>query len=75
MNSASFTLPQQVSIITRIMIAVLLGISLYLMGVFVWSIGYQLIHVGKILPGVSVAGVDLSGLDRGDAAEKLSQTL
>ena len=75
MNSASFTLPPQVSSITRIMIAVLLGISLYLMGAFVWSIGYQLIHVGKILPGVSVAGVDLSGLNRGDAAEKLSQTL
>lgn len=75
MNSASFTLPQQASIITRIMIAVLLGISLFLMGAFVWSIGYQLIHIGKILPGVSVAGVDLSGLNRGDAAEKLSQTL
>jgi vancomycin resistance protein YoaR len=75
MNSASFTIPQQASIITRIMIAVLLGISLFLMGAFVWSIGYQLIHVGKILPGVSVAGVDLSGLNRGDAAEKLSQTL
>ena len=43
--------------------------------VIVWMIGYQLAYAGKIFPGVSVAGVDLSGLSPNDAALKLSQTL
>ena len=28
----------------------------------VWTLGYQLLYAGRIFPGVSVAGVDLSGL-------------
>ena len=32
-------------------------------------------YAGRIFPGVSVAGVDLSGLSRDEAAVKLSQTL
>ena len=40
-----------------------------------WVLGYQLVYAGKIFPGVSVAGVDLSGLSPNDAALKLSQTL
>ena len=41
----------------------------------VWIIGYQLAFAGRIFPGVSVAGVDVSGLSPNDAALKLSQTL
>jgi vancomycin resistance protein YoaR len=38
-------------------------------------IGYQLLYAGRIFPGVSVAGVDLSGMKPSDAAVKLSQVL
>ncbi|KXK14407.1 MAG: VanW family protein [Chloroflexi bacterium OLB14] len=38
-------------------------------------LGYQLVYAGRIFPGVSVAGVDLSGLSPNDATLKLSQTL
>ncbi|NJN80253.1 MAG: hypothetical protein HC797_07170 [Anaerolineales bacterium] len=41
----------------------------------VWVLGYQLAYAGRIFPGTSVAGVDLSGLSPNDAALKLSQTL
>ncbi|MBV5350173.1 hypothetical protein JZU71_03200, partial [bacterium] len=41
----------------------------------VWTVGYQLAFAGRIFPGVSVAGVDVSGLSPNDAALKLSQTL
>ena len=40
-----------------------------------WALGYQLLYAGRIFPGVSVAGVDLSGLTPSDAAVKLNQTL
>ncbi|MBK6793781.1 MAG: VanW family protein [Anaerolineales bacterium] len=51
------------------------GFALFIGIVLVWTIGYQLAYAGRIFPGVSVAGVDLSGLSPGEAAVKLSQTL
>ncbi|MBL8049832.1 MAG: VanW family protein [Anaerolineales bacterium] len=51
------------------------GIAIFFSIVIVWVLGYQLIYAGRIFPGVSVAGVDLSGLSPNDAALKLSQTL
>ena len=38
------------------------GFALFIGIVLVWTIGYQLAYAGRIFPGVSVAGVDLSGL-------------
>lgn len=51
------------------------GFTTFLMVVIVWVLGYQLIYAGRIFPGISVGGVDLSGLSPNDAALKLSQTL
>jgi vancomycin resistance protein YoaR len=51
------------------------GFLLFLCLTLMWTIGYQLAYAGRIFPGVSVAGVDLSGLSVNDAAVKLSQTL
>ncbi len=51
------------------------GFALFIFIVLVWAVGYQLSYAGRIFPGVSVAGVDLSGLSRSEAALKLSQTL
>lgn len=58
------------------LLAILIGgMVLFLITVIVWVLGYQLAYAGRIFPGVSVAGVDLSGLSPNDAALKLSQTL
>jgi vancomycin resistance protein YoaR len=57
------------------MVASLSGILLFLAAVFTWVMGYQLLFAGRIFPGVSVAGVDVSGMPPQDAALKLSQTL
>ena len=51
------------------------GIAIFFSIVIVWVLGYQLLYAGRIFPGVSVAGVDISGLSPNDAAVKLSQTL
>jgi vancomycin resistance protein YoaR len=51
------------------------GVITFTVFVIVWVLGYQLIYAGKIFPGVSVGGVDVSGLSPNEAALKLSQTL
>ncbi|HNB37297.1 MAG TPA: hypothetical protein PK414_13815, partial [Anaerolineales bacterium] len=51
------------------------GFALFIGTVLIWVIGYQMIYAGRIFPGVSVAGVDLSGLSPNEAVLKLDQTL
>jgi vancomycin resistance protein YoaR len=59
----------------QILAALVGGTVLFIGMVLVWTVGYQLAFAGRIFPGVSVAGVDISGLSPNDAALKLSQTL
>lgn len=63
------------SLLAQILAALAGGLSLFLVVAVVWTLAYQLIYAGRIFPGVSVAGVDLSGLSPNDAVVKLSQTL
>jgi hypothetical protein len=63
------------SILGQLVVAAAVGVLLYLGAVLIWVVGYQLLYAGRIFPGVSVAGVDASGLDPEAAALKLSQTL
>lgn len=51
------------------------GFVLFLVTVAMFSLGYPTAHQGRILPGVVVAGVDLSGLTPDEAARRLEQTL
>ncbi len=55
--------------------ALFAGVSFFLLAIFVFSMGYRLVHFGRIFPGVSVAGVDLSGMKRDDAALKIQAAL
>jgi vancomycin resistance protein YoaR len=55
--------------------ALILGLCIYFGLILFWSMSYQLVYAGRIFPGVSVAGVELSGLSPAEAAIKLSQTL
>jgi len=59
----------------QILAALVVGFLLFLAITITWTVGYQLLYAGRIFPGVSVAGVDISGLSPNDAALKLSQTL
>ena len=63
------------NLLKQILAALIGGIVLFIGIVLVWTIGYQLAYAGRIFPGISVAGVELSGLSPNDAALKLSQTL
>jgi len=66
---------QKAPIFPQIVAALLSGFVLFMIIIFAWTLGYQLIYAGRIFPGVSVAGVNLSGLTRDEAAVKLNQTL
>ncbi len=56
----------------QILAALIGGFMLFFAIIITWTLGYQLLYAGRIFPGVSVAGVDISGLSPNDAALKLS---
>ena len=66
---------KRIPVIPQIVAALVSGVALFFGLVIAWTVGYQLLYAGRIFPGVSVAGVDLSGLTPSDAAVKLNQTL
>lgn len=51
------------------------GLILFIFASLIWSLGYQLVYAGRIFPGVSVAGIDLSGMTPADASLKLNKEL
>jgi vancomycin resistance protein YoaR len=61
-------LPQAVAVFVS-------GVILFLVIITVWTLGYQLAYAGRIFPGVSVAGVDLSGQTPAQAVVRLKETL
>ena len=75
MTSISQAIPQRTSLGSKILTAILAGLILALMAIIVISVSYQVWFSGRILPGVSVAGVDLSGMDPNGAALKINQNM
>ncbi len=59
----------------QVLAAFIGGLILFVGLTVLWVVGYQLVYAGRIFPGVSVAGVDLSGMAPDDAALRLSETL
>jgi vancomycin resistance protein YoaR len=68
-------MPRSYSGIAQFVAALLSGLLLFFAILVMWVLGYQMIYAGRIFPGVSVAGVDISGLSPQDAAVKLNQNL
>ncbi|HEU0291720.1 MAG TPA: VanW family protein [Anaerolineales bacterium] len=66
---------QKTPVIPQVIAALFSGSVLFLSLILAWTLGFQLLYAGRIFPGVSVAGVDLSGLSRDEAAVKLQQSL
>jgi vancomycin resistance protein YoaR len=75
MSAFPYPASQRTPVIAQLLTAFVGGVILFFGAIFLWTLGYQLVYAGRIFPGVSVAGVDLSGLSPQNAALKLSQTL
>jgi len=66
---------QKAPVIPQVIAALFSGFVLFLILTIAWTLGFQLLYAGRIFPGVSVAGVDVSGLSRDEAAVKLQGAL
>src|SRR5512138_1893349 len=66
---------RRIPVLPQIVTALITGALLFFALVILWTLGYQLLYAGRIFPGVSVAGVNLSGMRPSDAAVKLNQAL
>ncbi len=71
--SQSFTRPLPLS--AQVFAALTLGLGSFFAFIIAWTLGYQLLFAGRIFPGVSVAGVDVSGLNPQEASVKLNAAL
>jgi len=67
--------PRNANIFMQVIAAWIGGLLLFLVALLVWTLSYQLVYAGRIFPGVSVAGVDLSGMSPADASVTLTQRL
>ncbi len=75
MSTLTYPAQNRVPVLSQIAAALAAGLFVFMGIILAWVVGYQLIYAGRIFPGVSVAGVDLSGLSPQSAALKLNQTL
>lgn len=75
MATLSYPVPRRTPVLAQILAALAAGVTLFIGAIIVWVLGYQLVYAGRIFPGVTVAGVNVSGMAPQDAALKLSQTL
>ncbi|MBN2548237.1 MAG: VanW family protein [Anaerolineales bacterium] len=67
--------PTQPSLVVEALISMAGGVILFLFFTLLLTTGYGLSHVGQIFPGISIAGVDVSGLTPDQAASLLDQEL
>ncbi|MBN2501138.1 MAG: VanW family protein [Anaerolineales bacterium] len=64
---------RQPSILERALTAIFSGIGLFVLAVVVFLVGFQVLHFGKIYPGITIAGVDLGGMPRPQVENILAQ--
>ena len=60
--------------IKQLTYAVVIGLLVFCSLFLLFNIGYSLVNVGRILPGVAMNGISLSGLTREEAAGKISSS-
>jgi vancomycin resistance protein YoaR len=51
------------------------GFALAIAGMTALTLGFQLLYIGRVLPGVSVAGIDVAGVRRAQAAALVGEQL
>jgi vancomycin resistance protein YoaR len=75
MSTISLTSSPQRFFFAQLLRTILLGMILLPAALVIYAVGYHVWYTGRIFPGVSAAGIDLSGIKPADAAIKISQTL
>ncbi|MBE9473585.1 MAG: peptidoglycan binding domain-containing protein, partial [Chloroflexi bacterium] len=74
-STASPNLSRPIDLIPQILTAIIGGLIIFTVLLVAVVIGFNISFAGKIYPGVSVAGVDLSGMEPAEAASLLEKRL
>ena len=61
------------TVLEKFVAAVLAGFTFFFSLTVLVMLGFQLFYIGRIYPGVRVAGVDIGGMTRSAAVEKLAE--
>ena len=75
MSTITYQQKNSFSVLEQVLLAVLIGLILSTILLVAFGLGVQLWHAGRIFPGVSIAGVDLSGLKPQEAAILLQEEI
>ncbi|NPV76502.1 MAG: hypothetical protein HPY59_09005 [Anaerolineae bacterium] len=62
-------------LLEQVLLALMLGFTAFFLMVGFWLVGFQVWYLGRIYPGVSVAGVEIGGLDPSQAAAKIAEQI
>ena len=73
MSTISHVRKREKFTIEHLLLAIFIGFNLFFATLVVLYLGFQLLYIGKIYPGISIAGIDVSGLQTSDAALRISQ--
>ena len=72
MQSATYPFTKPHSPLARAIVSLLLGGGSLIALLIFFILGYQLWYIGRIFPGVSAGGIDVSGLSKKAATEKIN---
>ena len=75
MNEISHPQSKSGNLAEQILLSLLLGFLVFFGSLIISIIGYQIWHLGRIYPGVSVASIIVDGLSPTNAAQKITQDL
>jgi len=75
MSFVSVPRPQRSPVPLQILVALIGGLILFFLVIGLITGGYQLLYAGRVFPGITMAGVDLTSLTPEQATAALSQRL
>ncbi|MFH2102609.1 MAG: VanW family protein [Chloroflexota bacterium] len=75
MTTATIPVRPRNLLLSQVLSALVGGVLLFVLLTILMTAAFQLVYWGRVLPGVSVAGVDISGLSIAEAEIKLNQIL
>ncbi|BAJ62655.1 MULTISPECIES: VanW family protein [Anaerolinea] len=59
----------------QVLLAGMLGVVLFVVVLVIFFLGFQIVYAGRIFPGVSVAGIDVSGMTPREAAQEIQRRI
>jgi len=76
MRATSFKrLQKEQDLLEKSLLSILLGFFFFFTFYLAWLIGFQIWYIGRIFPGVSLAGVDVGGMNPAQAASAIASNI